>query len=144
MLCHRDRARLEIFTLLTLCGLETPNKPNPEHHEASACPIKGGLVILNRAWVMPESGVQSMRYSFRGFLALALVLVLCPMAGAQGASPAKRPRAADIGLEVGVLPAGLLDAITDVARVQVGQAPIIRGDNVRTGVTAILPHTAWV
>ncbi len=62
------------------------------------------------------------------------------MAGAQSVSPAKRPRAADIGLKVGVIPSGPLDAITDVPGVEVGQTTIVRGDNVRTGVTAILPH----
>jgi D-aminopeptidase len=39
-----------------------------------------------------------------------------------------------------VLPAGPLDAITDVADVEVGQTTIIQADNIRTGVTAILPH----
>jgi D-aminopeptidase len=39
-----------------------------------------------------------------------------------------------------VLPTGPLDTITDVAGVEVGQRTIIQGDNVRTGVTAILPH----
>src|ERR1044071_2700373 len=52
-----------------------------------------------------------------------------------------RPRARDIGLKVGILPTGALNAITDVAGVTVGQTTIIRGDNVRTGVTAILPHS---
>jgi D-aminopeptidase len=52
----------------------------------------------------------------------------------------ERPRAREIGLVVGVLPAGPLNAITDVAGVQVGHTTIIRGDNVRTGVTAVLPH----
>jgi D-aminopeptidase len=51
-----------------------------------------------------------------------------------------RPRASELGLKVGVLPAGPLDAITDVAGVEVGQTTIIRGDNIRTGVTAVLPH----
>ncbi len=51
-----------------------------------------------------------------------------------------RPRARDVGIEVGVLPPGPLNAITDVAGVEVGQTTIIRGDNIRTGVTAILPH----
>jgi D-aminopeptidase len=51
-----------------------------------------------------------------------------------------RPRARDIGLKVGVLPTGALNAITDVAGVRVGQQTITRGENVRTGVTAILPH----
>jgi D-aminopeptidase len=51
-----------------------------------------------------------------------------------------RPRARDLGIEVGVLSPGPLNAITDVAGVKVGQTTIIRGDNIRTGVTAILPH----
>lgn len=37
---------------------------------------------------------------------------------------------------------GRLNAITDVAGVKVGHATLIEGDNVRTGVTAILPHNA--
>src|ERR1044072_1050508 len=52
-----------------------------------------------------------------------------------------RPRAADLGLKIGILPAGSLDAITDVPGVEVGHTTIINGDNVRTGVTAILPHS---
>jgi D-aminopeptidase len=51
-----------------------------------------------------------------------------------------RPRTRDIGLKVGVLPAGPLNAITDVQGVLVGHTTLIRGENVRTGVTAILPH----
>lgn len=51
-----------------------------------------------------------------------------------------RPRARDLGIEIGVLPPGPLDAITDVSGVKVGQTTIIRGDNIRTGVTATLPH----
>jgi D-aminopeptidase len=52
-----------------------------------------------------------------------------------------RPRVSDLGLKVGILPTGPLDAITDVAGVQVGSTTIIRGDNIRTGVTAVLPHS---
>src|SRR6266496_1763719 len=51
-----------------------------------------------------------------------------------------RQRAREAGVAVGVLPPGQLNAITDVAGVSVGHVTIIRGDNVRTGVTAILPH----
>jgi D-aminopeptidase len=40
-----------------------------------------------------------------------------------------------------VLPPGPVNAITDVDGVRVGQATIIEGDSVRTGVTAILPHS---
>jgi D-aminopeptidase len=52
----------------------------------------------------------------------------------------ERPRARDLGITVGILSTGALNAITDVAGVMVGHTTIVRGDNVRTGVTAILPH----
>src|SRR5436190_3519312 len=51
-----------------------------------------------------------------------------------------RQRAREAGVAVGVLPPGQLNAITDVAGVEVGHKTLTRGDNVRTGVTAILPH----
>ena len=51
-----------------------------------------------------------------------------------------RPRARELGITVGVLPTGALNAITDVEGVMVGHTTLIRDDNVRTGVTAILPH----
>ncbi len=72
---------------------------------------------------------------------LFLMTVLLTAAAAAQSSPAGvRPRASDLGLKVGILPPGPLDAITDVAGVKVGQATIIRGDNIRTGVTAVVPH----
>jgi D-aminopeptidase len=51
-----------------------------------------------------------------------------------------RPRARDADVVVGILPPGPLNAITDVAGVMVGHATLVRGTDVRTGVTAILPH----
>jgi len=51
-----------------------------------------------------------------------------------------RPRARDIGVRVGILPTGAHNAITDVAGVQVGHTTVMRGTDIRTGVTAILPH----
>ena len=56
------------------------------------------------------------------------------------AQDAKRPRAREAGIVVGVLPPGPLNAITDVAGVTVGHTTLIRDEQVRTGVTAILPH----
>jgi D-aminopeptidase len=51
-----------------------------------------------------------------------------------------KPRARDLGVAPGVYPPGALNAITDVAGVRVGHTTIITGDDVRTGVTAIVPH----
>jgi len=63
---------------------------------------------------------------------LLLFTVVCAAAD-------ERPRARDIGLVVGTFPTGELNAITDVAGVKVGHATVIRGDDIRTGVTAIIP-----
>jgi D-aminopeptidase len=52
----------------------------------------------------------------------------------------QRPRIRDVGAKIGVLQPGPLNAITDVAGVRVGHTTLVRGDSVRTGVTAILPH----
>src|SRR5438105_2566023 len=72
---------------------------------------------------------------------LVLLFVVTAATLAQQPMPKNtRPRARDLGLKVGVLPAGPLDAITDVAGVRVGQTTIIRGERVRTGVTCVLPH----
>src|SRR5579863_6207788 len=51
-----------------------------------------------------------------------------------------RPRSRDLGIVVGILPTGPLNAITDVPGVKVGHTTLHRGDKIRTGVTAILPH----
>lgn len=55
-----------------------------------------------------------------------------------------RPRARDIGLAPGVFGTGPLNAITDVAGVSVGHTTLIAGDNVRTGVTVVVPHAGNV
>jgi len=51
-----------------------------------------------------------------------------------------RPRARDLGVEIGIFTPGEHNAITDVAGVRVGHTTVIEGDDVRTGVTAIVPH----
>jgi D-aminopeptidase len=53
--------------------------------------------------------------------------------------PSSGKRARDFGVKPGVLAPGALNAITDVAGVRVGHVTLTGGDNIRTGVTAILP-----
>jgi D-aminopeptidase len=53
---------------------------------------------------------------------------------------AQTKRARDLGVRIGVLPTGPLNAITDVSGIKVGHSTLVKGDSVRTGVTAILPH----
>ncbi len=50
-------------------------------------------------------------------------------------------RTRDYGIEIGVLKTGKYNAITDVPGVKVGQVTLSQGDSIRTGVTAILPHS---
>lgn len=72
----------------------------------------------------------------RSALASLLLFTLMPLL--QDASPRLRVR--ELGVEVGILPPGKFNAITDVAGVRVGHTTVVKGDDVRTGVTAILPH----
>ena len=51
-----------------------------------------------------------------------------------------KKRARQLGIDVGILPVGDFNAITDVDGVEIGHKTIIKGDSVRTGVTVILPH----
>ena len=71
-------------------------------------------------------------------MGLLLASLVAPLTSQQ------RPRARDVGLQIGVLPPGPLDAITDVPGVRVGQVTLARGDSINTGVTAILPHAGNV
>ncbi len=73
---------------------------------------------------------------------MKLICVICVICGymSLAAQTQNRARARDLGITVGILPTGSLNAITDVPGVLVGHTTLIRGDNVRTGVTAILPH----
>ncbi|HSG15711.1 MAG TPA: P1 family peptidase [Anaerolineae bacterium] len=58
----------------------------------------------------------------------------------------KRARLRELGINVGVLPPGEFNAITDVAGVQVGQATLVYDQPrvARTGVTMILPRAGAV
>jgi D-aminopeptidase len=74
---------------------------------------------------------------FRSFIvaagaALAVVSVL--------SAQEPRVRARALGVAPGIFAPGPLNAITDVDGVLVGQATVISGDSIHTGVTAILPH----
>ena len=69
---------------------------------------------------------------------LALSTVASVAAAAQPGEA--RMRARELGVAPGIFAPGRWNAITDVAGVRVGQVTLQRGDRIRTGVTAILPH----
>jgi len=69
---------------------------------------------------------------------LVCIACPCPSFAKTDESPG-RLRARDFGIEVGILPTGPLNAITDVPGILVGHKTIDIGDDVRTGITAIIP-----
>ena len=78
-------------------------------------------------------------------LLAASLFLLAAMTGAALAQAPQctvpeRARARDLGIAPGVLKPGPLNAITDVAGVEVGQVTLAQGRSIRTGATAILPH----
>lgn len=74
------------------------------------------------------------------FAFAAMLIASVPMA----AQDAPRARARELGVAPGVFAPGRHNAITDVSGVRVGQVTLVEGANVRTGVTAILPHAGNV
>lgn len=72
---------------------------------------------------------------------LLLFLLGCAFTRAYSQSPHPSLRARDYGIEIGVLPTGKWNAITDVPGVKVGQVTLEKGDSIHTGVTAIIPHS---
>ena len=71
--------------------------------------------------------------------AIILILVLF-IASLTLISSEERPRMREFGIETGTMKTGEWNSITDVPGVRVGQVTLIEGQDIRTGVTAILPH----
>ena len=86
----------------------------------------------------PFASVGADQYDGGMLKILPAALLMAAMTASS--QPQHRPRAREAGIVIGILPAGPLNAITDVAGVKVGQVTIVEGPNIRTGVTAILPH----
>lgn len=76
-----------------------------------------------------------MKYFFK-----ILILTLISLSITDALLSQDRQRARELGIESGILNPGEWNAITDVAGVKVGHQSIIEGDDIRTGVTSILPH----
>ncbi|MFL6468555.1 MAG: P1 family peptidase, partial [Pyrinomonadaceae bacterium] len=71
---------------------------------------------------------------------VAVILCIFSFVATSSSQKPARPRARDLGIKIGILSPGPQNSITDVLGVLVGHTTIIRGENVRTGVTAVLPH----
>ena len=116
--------------------------------QVGACHAEAFSVGGLNVFCMPQRSTSST------FLVIALLLVIDAAAREPQKSPPARStienevvRARDLGIPFGGTP-GKLNAITDVAGVEVGYTTLISGDGklivgqgpVRTGVTAILPR----
>ena len=77
---------------------------------------------------------------FKSFLfCFCLFCFFCSVNHAQ-----TQQRLRSYGISPGVMSPGALNAITDVSGVKVGHFTLYEGDSVRTGVTAILPHSEGI
>jgi D-aminopeptidase len=101
------------------------------------CPVRSVTYVSGRSFGSREYNFRAM---VKKLVSAVTIFLLTLAAVTQSTTPNPRPRASDLGLKVGILPAGPLDAITDVAGVEIGHTTIIRGSDLHTGVTAILPH----
>ncbi len=75
------------------------------------------------------------------FIVSCAILFLAQVTTVGANEPERRVRAREMGIVVGILPPGQYNAITDVPGVKVGHSTLIKGDDIRTGITAILPHS---
>lgn len=108
--------------------------------ETSIIRISAGLafiiaVHLIQSLCQVPSIKFNMKYLFKTLFVAVLIFSLTNVLYAQD-----RQRVRELGIETGILTPGEWNAITDVAGVKVGHLTIIEGDDIRTGVTAILPH----
>ena len=72
---------------------------------------------------------------------LIFLSIVCLMGPASAISPNQnRQRIREFGITIGILEPGPRNAITDVAGVKVGHVTLIKNQDIRTGVTAVLPH----
>ena len=125
MPCHTDRFPLRppsaVTTVAVSCASRCARPAAPPPRARHSRPVPG-----RAARAFPAAAA----------LALTALAATVPLGAQEGA----RPRARDIGIQVGIFAPGAHNAITDVAGVLVGHTTIISGDDIRTGVTAILPH----
>ena len=84
-----------------------------------------------------------MTHASLNFVLIAVAVLLTALSPAPAAADAvgeDRMRARDLGVAPGILAAGPLNAITDVEGVRVGHVTLVKGRDIRTGATVILPH----
>ncbi len=72
---------------------------------------------------------------------IIIIILILTNFSPMNAEKKARKRTRNLDVMIGILSPGEYNAITDVKGVLVGQKTLIKGDDIRTGVTAILPHS---
>lgn len=94
--------------------------------------------MMTKLFLMHFRHKSSIRLSqISKFTIIFLIVGMLPLI----AEDQLKPRTRDLNIQIGILSPGKNNAITDVSQVRVGHKTIIKDDRVRTGVTAILPHS---
>lgn len=134
---HPDAAGRRAAAILLDVTRRDDHPGTPEHPAAASPPAPsaaspsaaGAPVGRSATSASPASGAPSSSSGASGG----------PSAAA-AADPSGRARARELGVVVGRLPTGPLNAITDVEGVLVGHTTIDDGADLHTGVTAIVPE----
>lgn len=88
-----------------------------------------------------QTRIEHIRRLTTFFIFALVILLLASAPPLESATvPEGRARARDIGIQIGIYEPGTYNAITDVPGVKVGHTTLNYGDDVRTGVTAVIPH----
>lgn len=98
--------------------------------------INSHFISCNSAIFTVMFSLHTMKLISKCFFGIVMFVSIFVHAHAQQAKSSTR-----IPVRIGVLNKGKNNAITDVEGVLVGQKTLIKGDSVRTGVTAIIPHS---
>ena len=128
-------ALMSLSTMGRVAIIDVRNRKQAGHLMAGETPDGVDLYDTRDGAEMIARRAKTKVYTL-GAVAMAVVCVFPNTPHAQ----ADRPRARDIGVAPGIFAPGVNNAITDVAGVRVGQTTLIAGGNIRTGITAILPH----
>jgi hypothetical protein len=140
LLVHRVVLRTAILALLATFPCCAPIAGNlldggcsTAHEAVEALAVSWRSAAYRNARFFARANV--VRFDAMRLCKALLFMVTCILSAAAQTNP----RARDLGVPLEGTP-GPLNAIVDVAGVEVGHRTIVSGDNVRTGVTAVWPR----
>lgn len=94
--------------------------------------------MLRNPWILVKR-ISSTRLIASHAVGVSTIVALVILAIVPQLEAQARQNARELGVVVGVLPPGPLNAITDVRGVRVGHTTVVSGDSINTGVTVVMP-----